>query len=401
MLDQVTSALAAIETAGSFATELACSARNLRIEVSNLGPLRFPISAAAAKRLCALARPAPFGRRDQTLHDARVRDTWEIDARALRLDMRVWTRTLAPHLAETRERLGLPERGALKIVLDKMLVYGPGQFFAAHQDSERHDDMVASLVVELPSAHEGGALVVTHHDKSKVLGKVARGRTDVRLLAFYADCRHEVKPVRSGYRITLTFHLLHRGIAGDRASLPAPAVERLATSVRAYFATPLVERYSTAPPQKPDRLIYLLDHEYSEKSLAWHRLKSADRLHAAALEQVAERLDCELFLAIADVHESWSCDGDDEWYGYGRRSSRRGLRYIEDDEEKGVGDQDEHALVDLIDSGVELRHWIGADGKPVSGVSTHPAASEILLDQGLGRDESVQVRARRLHGQLR
>ena len=118
--------LAAIETPGSFATELACSARNLRVEVGDLGPLRFPISVAAAKRLCALARPAPFGRRDKTLHDARVRDTWEIGARALRLDTRVWTRTLAPHLAEIRKRRGLPERGAIKIVLDKMLVYGPG-----------------------------------------------------------------------------------------------------------------------------------------------------------------------------------------------------------------------------------------------------------------------------------
>jgi hypothetical protein len=238
--------------------------------------------------------------------------------------------------------------------------------------------MVASLVVELPSAHEGGALVVTHQGKTKILGKAARGPSDVRLLAFYADCRHEVKPVRSGYRITLTFHLLHRGIAGDRASVPAPAVERVATRVHAYFATPIAERYSTAPPQKPDRLIYLLDHEYSEKSFAWHRLKSADRLHAAALEQVAERLDCELFLALADVHESWSCEGDDDWYG-GRRSERR-LRYIADEgagEGSGEGDQDEHDLVELIDSGVELRHWMGTDGKLVSGISTHPAGSEI------------------------
>jgi hypothetical protein len=34
-----------------------------------------------------------------------------------------------------------------------MLVYGKGQFFLPHQDSEKDDAMVGTLVVSLPSAN--------------------------------------------------------------------------------------------------------------------------------------------------------------------------------------------------------------------------------------------------------
>ena len=53
---------------------------------------------------------------------------------------------------------------------------------------------------------------------------------------------------------------------------------------------------------------------YTRRSLAWHRLKSADATRAAALRDVAQRLDCEIFLALADVHESWSCDDEHEMF---------------------------------------------------------------------------------------
>jgi hypothetical protein len=47
-----------------------------------------------------------------------------------------------------------------------MLVYGKGQFFLPHQDSEKDDAMVGTLVVSLPSAHTGGELVVEHGGQS-------------------------------------------------------------------------------------------------------------------------------------------------------------------------------------------------------------------------------------------
>jgi hypothetical protein len=65
--------------------------------------------------------------------------------------------------------------------------------------------MIGTLVVSLPSSHTGGELVIEHNGKTVAYQASA---TEVSVAAFYADCRHEVKPVRTGYRVTLTCNLL-------------------------------------------------------------------------------------------------------------------------------------------------------------------------------------------------
>jgi predicted 2-oxoglutarate/Fe(II)-dependent dioxygenase YbiX len=60
-------------------------------------------------------------------------------------------------------------------------------------------------VVSLPSAHTGGELVIDHAGETRTY---RASKEDLTLVAFYADCRHQVTPVRSGYRVTLTFNLL-------------------------------------------------------------------------------------------------------------------------------------------------------------------------------------------------
>jgi len=380
MLDEITEALAAIAGPGTFAVELACPSSDLHLCVDGVGPIRFPISTAAATKLRKSARPAPFGRRDETLYDTGVRDTGEIAAAHVEIGER-WKRALDAQLAVVRRRLGLPEGGTLTAVLDKMLVYGRGQFFAPHQDSERGDDMVGTLVVELPCQHRGGAVVIEHLGKKKVYAGAARGPSDLGLLAFYADCHHEVQPVTSGCRVTLTYQLVHRGRAEPAPPRERAAVDRLAACVEAYFATPIAPRYGAAAPQKPDRLIYLLDHEYTERSLDWARLKSADRARVAALCEVADRLDCEAWLALADVHESWNCEEDEGWGGYGWG------RYDEDDDDddddEGEDDgEGEHTLLDLIDSDVMLRHWVGRDGKAAREMTLSPDIDEVVSTRG-------------------
>lgn len=365
MLDEVTAALAAIAAEGRFAAQLELGSEALHIAVQGVGPLRFPVTEAMAKQLCAVADPAPFGRRSETVHDARVRDTWQIERSRLKVDTRRWRRSLDPALATIRRSLGLPEGVELAVVLDKLLVYGPGQFFAPHQDTERDDDMVGTLVVTLPSKYEGGAIVVEHRGDKQTFRGAAQGPTDVSLLAFYADCRHEVKPVKSGHRIALTYHLLRRGEAKEMPQIRPAAVESLSASIKEYFSTPVAPRYGRSAPQRPDRLVYLLDHEYTQKSLGWDHLKNGDRLRAMALREVAGRLDCEVYLALAEVHEIWQCEDE-----YGYFSRRR--RYDDPDSE-------DHKLVDLIDDSVELRNCIDLDGEVAPGISATPTRQEICF----------------------
>jgi hypothetical protein len=83
---------------GTFAVEQTCPAEGLEITVNAVGPLRFPISTATARALGTVARPAPFGQGDRTLYDPRVRDTWEIPGRHIKIDARRWKRTLEGYM---------------------------------------------------------------------------------------------------------------------------------------------------------------------------------------------------------------------------------------------------------------------------------------------------------------
>lgn len=106
-----------------------------------------------------------------------------------------------PVLERLRADLGLPDGCTLEAELHSMLVYAPGQFFVRHQDSEKSDEMVGSLVVTLPSSFTGGALEVEHRgDTTSFWGS----KKKLSFVAFYSDCRHQIKPVRSGYRVVLT-----------------------------------------------------------------------------------------------------------------------------------------------------------------------------------------------------
>ncbi len=113
MIDRVQAALDAMQREGSFAARLRCPANDLTIEVRGVGVLRFPLLAATARKLSSVARPAPFGLREQTLHDPNIRDTGQIRRSAVKIDSRRWKPVLQAHLAQIQRNLGLPAEGAL------------------------------------------------------------------------------------------------------------------------------------------------------------------------------------------------------------------------------------------------------------------------------------------------
>jgi len=356
--------LGELDVPGSFSARKAAPADNLNIEVRGVGPLRFPVPEEQARQLREIARPARYGRGKQTLLDRRVRDTWEIPPSRVRIDKRRWSKTLVPVLEALRDELGLPSGCRLEAELHSMLVYARGQFFLPHQDSEKHDEMVGSLVVTLPAPFTGGALVVEHGAQRATY----RGsKAALSFVAFYADCRHEVKPVRSGHRIVLTYNLLLRQNSTDPAALDAPpeAVEELARLLEEHFATPRSRwRGDREAGEPPSRLVYLLEHEYTERGLEWVRLKGRDARRVALLREAALRAGCDAVLALAKVHETWSTspsEFDDPW----SRRRRYGARSEwDDDEEDAEPDDDDYELDELIEQSVDLECWMEPSGAP-------------------------------------
>lgn len=320
---------AADATVSSFAAQGRMPAGGLRMQVRGLGEVASPLSAEEAQQLHAASRPAPYGQGERTLLDTAVRHTGEIDAEAVTL---AWPEAArAALLREVATALG---SAPLQARLHALLVYGPGQFFKPHQDTEKHDGMVGTLVLVWPSAHLGGQLVVRHQQGQFGFASQQLGAGDVRWCAFYADCRHEVLPVEEGWRIALTFDLVVADAAkaegGDAA--PDAALQQL---LRDEFAL------ASAPSLRP--WVLLLEHEYTEHGLRWHLLKGPDRERVAALRAAAEPLGLSLHLALAELHQTWSATFENSSSRYGRSS------------DKPMPDE-------LIDSSLTLDHWVDTLG---------------------------------------
>ena len=166
----------------AFSVELAVRLDDLSLEVEGFGRVTFPMTPAKARRLLGLGQPARFGRGEQTLTDPDVRDTWEIPKHLVRAE---WNDAiLKVILATVQEELGLPNGAVLTAELHSLLVYEPNQFFLPHQDSEKDDSMVGTLVVTLPSSYTGGELMVGLGEEWK---SYRGSKTALSLVAFYAE----------------------------------------------------------------------------------------------------------------------------------------------------------------------------------------------------------------------
>ncbi|KAI0277142.1 hypothetical protein BGY98DRAFT_1107893 [Russula aff. rugulosa BPL654] len=106
---------------------------------------------------------------------------------------------------------GLESKRGIKAELYKLNIYGKGSFFKHHVDPPRSEKMFGSLVVVFPTPHEGGALFLRRHghewifDSGQALATV--DRPTIGYVAFFNDIEHEVAPVTSGHRITVTYNL--------------------------------------------------------------------------------------------------------------------------------------------------------------------------------------------------
>ena len=362
----------------AFSVELTASADDLSVHVEGFGPVKFPVTPARARKLLGLGYPARFGRGEQTLTDTDVRDTWEIPKHLVRAE---WDdAALRGILATVKEELGLPNAAELTADLHSLLVYEPNQFFLAHQDSEKDDSMIGTLVVTLPSSYNGGELMVGHNEEWKAY----RGsKTALSLVAFYADCRHEILKVKSGYRITLTYNLLLRGdtsrLQGDEST-----VTELAGLLREHFSTPVPRYYRGPAADPPNRLVYLLDHEYTPRALKWSRLKGADASRAPLLREAANRADCEAILALADIKTTHSAFTDYDDYRYGRRHRDDDYDEDRDDHDDASGDDSQYEIQELIDSEVTLTHWTGPDGTRLEQTSLFLHDTEVCASTPTG-----------------
>ena len=327
-----------------------------RVVVEGVGELSFPVPPVQVEALADAAERAPFGKGTRTLVDPSVRDCWQIDARDVSLSGRAWPGSLAKIMEVVAEGLGLPAE-RLGAELYKLLVYRRGGFFAEHRDTEKVAGMVATLSLSLPAAGAGGEIVVRHGDDETTYDMTADEPSELPFAAFYADCPHEVLPVTEGHRVSLVFNLFldsaGRGPgAPDYSNLVAPVAECLAE-----WRAESVDQDSEEQDSEEtgNKIVWLLEHEYSEDGLSFATLKNTDAAVAGVFQEAAARAGCEFLAAVLRIHEYGTPDFHVNYWGN--------------------VDEDESTMADVHDRWEALDSWAATDG-------SRPNLGEIPLNEG-------------------
>lgn len=86
-------------------------------------------------------------------------------------------------------------------------IYTKNGFFKSHIDTPKSEKMFGSLVISLPSNYKGGILKVKHKNICKNFDLSTDNKKEIKWVAFYSDCEHEITEILDGYRITLTYNL--------------------------------------------------------------------------------------------------------------------------------------------------------------------------------------------------
>ncbi|KAI8974158.1 hypothetical protein BD414DRAFT_424674 [Trametes punicea] len=158
--------------------------------------------------------PATFGVLEKAVLDATYRKAGKLDRDHFAVNLDVERSGLLEAVS-----LGLfsgrEQNRPVRAELHNLNVYGQGSFFKAHKDTPRSTAVFASLVLVFPTPHSGGKLVVRHggrewsFDPADILSKTEGPESRVAYVAFFGDVEHEVTPVTSGHRLTITYNLYY------------------------------------------------------------------------------------------------------------------------------------------------------------------------------------------------
>lgn len=360
-----------VDRPGTFCTSGVLPPIMSGLEAAGVGAIALPLDKHVAVNLTKHARQAPYGKGTETLVDTEVRRVWEIDADQVTLANPEWPEAIKRVLETVQAELGLADQ-KLEAHLYKLLLYETGSFFLAHRDGEKLDRMVATLVIALPSAHEGGQLIVRHEGRETVVDFGPKSRFETQFAAFYADCEHAILPVTSGFRLALVYNLT---LAKSAPAIAAPSSRGHVAAI-AGILSEWGEQRPKATEGAPSKLAVLLDHRYSQAGLNRDALKGVDRSRAEVLFEAAKQAGCEASLALATYWESGSAEPSGD-YGYGHGySRRRSYRRYDDDSEDGDNDEaGEHVMGEVLESSLTAEHFSDADGNPLD-------FGEIPLDDG-------------------
>lgn len=164
--------------------------------------------------------------------------------------------------------------------------------------------MFATVVVVLPSEFTGGEAHLYHDGKSTIYDISAASLCQTTVMAWYTDVSHEIKPITSGYRLALAYNLVHTTTSLRPAlTSSGDALEKLRRILRTWAEDGGINA--------PSKIVYLLEHKYSQANLRASALKGVDANQVAVLADLAKKQGFHLGLASVVCYVQG--EGDDDF----------------------------------------------------------------------------------------
>ncbi len=343
-----------IDQSGEVCTSGDLDMRMPGLSVNNSDEIALPLNETQAQQLIKQCHQAPYGKGIETVVDTKVRNVWELDPKQFELNNPHWENFIEQLVQTVQQELGL-ENHQLSAHLYKLLVYEKGSFFLPHRDGEKLDNMVATMVVALPSIYEGGELLVSHAgEQHEIVFEGAKSGYYLSYAAFYADCQHEIKPLKSGYRLCLTYNLtLATSTSRGKKAISAPSSYSATNEIKALLGLWRKKKGN----DKNEKIAIVLDHQYTENSLSIDVLKGADRAKANVLFAATQE-DYIAHLALLTFWQSGTTEG-------------------------GYYDDDDHEMDEVMEESLSVNHWSNSQGEKVRFGEISIDEAEIITEEEL------------------
>ena len=215
--------------------------------------------------------------------------------------------------------------------------------------TEKAPGMFATLVIALPSEHLGGDVVVQLRDEEQILKTQGLCDFNYAYLAWYADVNHSVSKIESGHRLVLTYNLIHQASDTKRMATVLDDHKQNLDKVLALWSKQDCEMEQHSE-YVDDKLVYILEHEYSEANICLDHLKGKDQLRARYLSEACRDQKFCLFFAHFEYIRSGGVDGNEDdpyWADHPNAA-------------------DYHELIDELESNWELVTIFQSDGQQIA-----------------------------------
>ncbi|PFH45840.1 hypothetical protein AMATHDRAFT_43930 [Amanita thiersii Skay4041] len=287
------------------------------LEIQGVGPIGLPLSERDAMAIVGHSSQAPYGHGERTIVNTEVRDTWEISPQGVKFDNPNWdgfvqklaTNTICPELGAAHD--SSPPR----IEFYKLLLYQTGSHFLAHRDTPKADGMFATMIILLPSRYTGGEVHLTHAGEKKVFDFSVSSYFGSAVLAWYTDVIHEVKPITSGYRLALSYNIIH---TSTQISRPVVAeMDGTPVTLKNILRKWKHDMYQNLPDK--EYVVYVLKHKYCQNELerGISCLKGEDAYKLHGVISIARDMGFSVYMAHLKYHITGSEEDVSEWQELG------------------------------------------------------------------------------------